>query len=100
MLEVLVLDNGHLLDQVLKRNGILQRIVHKEPRITLRSKCCYNSQKVDTLFSCNDSIVQGSAQSEGRGKLSIHFAADGDTIDTIYRSIVSVNQLSVYGPPR
>ena len=31
------------------------------------------------------------------GKLSIHFAADGDTIDTIYRIILSVNQLSVYG---
>ena len=27
--ENLVLDNGHLLDQVLKRSGILQRIVHK-----------------------------------------------------------------------
>ena len=31
------------------------------------------------------------------GKLSIHFAADGDTIDTIYRIILSVNQLSIYG---
>ena len=30
-------------------------------------------------------------------KLSIHFAADGDTIDTIYRIILSVNQLSIYG---
>ena len=36
-------------------------------------------------------------KSKGRGKLSIHFAADGDTIDTIYRIILSVNQLSVYG---
>ena len=30
-------------------------------------------------------------KSKGRGKLSIHFAADGDTIDTIYRIILSVN---------
>ena len=36
-------------------------------------------------------------KSKGRGKLSIHFAADGDTIDTIYRIILSVNQLSIYG---
>ena len=36
-------------------------------------------------------------KSKGRGKLSIHFAADGDTIDTIYRMILSVNQLNVYG---
>ena len=34
---------------------------------------------------------------KGRGKLSIHFAADQDTIDTIYRIILSVKQLSVYG---
>ena len=36
-------------------------------------------------------------KSKGRGKLSVHFAADVDTIDTIYRIILSVNQLSVYG---
>ena len=36
-------------------------------------------------------------KSKGRGKLSIHFAADGDTLDTIYRIILSVNQLSIYG---
>ena len=36
-------------------------------------------------------------KSKGRGKLSIHFAADVDTIDTIYRIILSVNQLSVHG---
>ena len=49
-----------------------------------------------SYFPCNDSIVQGYSQKQGRGKLSIHFAADQDTIDTIYRIILSVNQLSVY----
>ena len=29
----------------------LPRIVHEEPAITLRSKCCWNLQKVDILFS-------------------------------------------------
>ena len=29
--------------------------------------------------------------------MSIHFTADTDTVDTIYRIILSVNQLSVYG---
>ena len=46
-----MLDNGHLLDQVLKRSGILQRIVHKEPGTTLQNKCCRNLQKVDILLS-------------------------------------------------
>ena len=49
--ENLVLDNGHLLDQVLKRSCILQRIVQKEPGIILRKKCCWNSQKADILPS-------------------------------------------------
>ena len=48
----LVLDNGHLLVQVLKRSGILRKsIVHKELGIISRTKCCWNSQKADILFS-------------------------------------------------
>ena len=42
-------------------------------------------------------LSRGTLKSKGRGKLSIHFAANQDTIDTIYRIILSVNQLSVYG---
>ena len=30
-------------------------------------------------------------------KLSIHFCADGDTVETVFRAIISVNQLSIYG---
>ena len=29
--------------------------------------------------------------------MSIHFRADGDTIETVFRTIISVNQLSIYG---
>ena len=47
----MVLDNGHLLDQVLKRSDILQKIVHKELGIISRKKCCWNSQKADILLS-------------------------------------------------
>ena len=36
-------------------------------------------------------------KSKGHGKLSIHFTADYPTIDTIFRIILSVNQLSIYG---
>ena len=47
-------------------------------------------------FPCYDSIVQRSTQKQC-GKLSIHFAADQETIETIFRIIVSANQLSLYG---
>ena len=72
--ENLVSGNGHSLVQVLKRSGILPRTVH-----------------------CNNSIVQGQLKRKGRGKLSIHFAADDFTIDTFFCIILSVNQLGIYG---
>ena len=49
------------------------------------------------IFRATTPLSRGSLKSKGRGKLSIHFAADQDTIDTIYRIILSVNQLSIYG---
>ena len=94
----LVLDNGHLLDQVLKRSGILQRIVHKELGTISRKRCCWNSQKADILLSVQRLHYPGVfSRSKRHGKLSIHFTADEQTIDTIFRIILSVNQLSVYG---
>ena len=49
------------------------------------------------IFRAMTPLSRGALKSKRRGKLSIHFAADQDTIDTIYRIILSVNQLSVYG---
>ena len=48
-------------------------------------------------FRATTPLSRGILKPKGHGKLSIHFAADQDTIDTIYRIILSVNQLSVYG---
>ena len=49
------------------------------------------------IFRATTPLSRGQLKSKGRGKLSIHFTADRDTVDTIYRIILSVNQLSVYG---
>ena len=48
-------------------------------------------------FRATTPLSRGHLKSKGRGRLSIHFAADEFTIDTIFRIILSVNQLSVYG---
>ena len=48
-------------------------------------------------FRATTPLSRGILKSEGRGKLSIHFAADGDTVNAIFRIILSVNQLSDYG---
>ena len=49
------------------------------------------------IFRATTPLSRGQLKSKGRGKPSIHFTADQDTVDTIYRIILSVNQLSVYG---
>ena len=49
------------------------------------------------IFRSTTPLSRGQLQSKGKGKMSIHFTADQDTVDTIYRIILSVNQLSVYG---
>ena len=48
-----------------------------------------------SYFPCNDSIVQGILKSKGRGKLSIHFAADQDTmIQFIALFFLSISSVS------
>ena len=49
------------------------------------------------VFRSTSSLSRGTLKSKGGGKLSIHFCADGDTIETVFRTIISVNQLSIYG---
>ena len=48
-------------------------------------------------FRATTPLSRGQLKSKEHGKLSIHFAADELTIETIFRIIISVNQLSVYG---
>ena len=49
------------------------------------------------VFRATSPLSRGTLKSKGGGKLSIHFCADGDTIETVFRNIISVNQLSIYG---
>ena len=49
------------------------------------------------IFRATTPLSRRQLKSKGKGKVSIHFSADPDTVDTIYRIIISVNQLSIYG---
>ena len=49
------------------------------------------------IFRATTPLSRGKLKSKGHGKLSIHFAADQETIETIFRIIVFANQLSLYG---
>ena len=50
-----------------------------------------------SIFRATTPLSRGQLKSKGHGKLSIHHAADQETIETILRIIVSANQLSLYG---
>ena len=57
-----------------------------------------NSEKADTQFPeqrvhCPEETLQ----SKGGGELSVHFCADGGTIETVFRTIIFVNQSSIDG---
>ena len=49
------------------------------------------------IFRAASPLSRGQLKSKGHGKLSIHYAADLETVETIFRISVSANQLSLYG---
>ena len=49
----------------------------------------------DPVFRSTSPLSRGVLKSKGGGKLSIHFCADGETVEPVFRTIISVNQLSI-----
>ena len=49
------------------------------------------------VFRSTSPLSRGVPKSKGGGKLSIHFCADGEMVETLFRTIISCNQLSIYG---
>ena len=48
------------------------------------------------VFRATSPLSRGTLKSKG-GKSSFHFCADGDSIKTVFRTIISVIQLRIYG---
>ena len=94
----LVLVNAHLLVQVPRRKwysmeenspqGIWDHIAEKMLLEFAESGC--------PIFRATTPLSRCNLKSKGHGKLSFHFAADQETIETIFRIIVFANQLSLY----
>ena len=49
------------------------------------------------IFRSTSPLSRGVLTSKGGGKLSMHFCADGETVETVFRTVISVNHLSIYG---
>ena len=92
-----MLDNGYLLDQVLKRSGILQNSPQGAWDNIAEQMLLEFAESGHPTFRATTPLSRGILKSKGRGKLSIQFTADYPTIETVFRIIISVKQLSVYG---
>ena len=92
-------DNGHSLVLDLRKSGTLSvKTVHKESGTKLAERMLLEfAESGCPIFRATTPLSRGQLRSKGRGKLSIHYAADQETIETIFRIIVSANQLSLYG---
>ena len=55
------------------------------------------SESGHPVFRSTSPLSRGTLKSKGGGKLSMHYCADQGTIQTVFRTIISVNQLSTYG---
>ena len=49
------------------------------------------------IFRSTSPLSRRVLKSKGGGQLTIHFCADEGTFETVFRTIICVNQLSVYG---
>ena len=49
------------------------------------------------IFRATTPLSRGTLKSKRHGELSIHFTADYPTTETVFRIIISANQLSLYG---
>ena len=75
----------------------LEKVVLHQRGQSTRNLGQYRGEDVGGIRRKRMSDFRGQLRSKGHGKLSIHFAATQETIETIFRIIVSANQLSLYG---
>ena len=97
--ENLVSENGHLFYHVLKRSGgILQRRVPQGAWGHIADEMLLEfAESGCPTFRAITPLSRSKLKSKGHRKLSIHFAADQETIENIFRIIVFANQLSLNG---
>ena len=95
MQEDLERDNGHSSDLDHKRRGtLLVWTIHRENGTVAVQMLLTIAESQHEVFR---SIVQRSAQEQRWWKLSIQYCSDPGTIETVLRTIIYVNQLSIHG---
>ena len=78
-----------------EKSGTLpKKTVHKESGTKLQKGCCWNSLRADVRFSV---LRLHCPVINSKAKDMVNCRYDQETIETIFRIIVSANQLSLYG---
>ena len=90
-------DNGHSLVLVLKKYSISEDSPQGDWDDMAERMLLEFAESVCPIFRDTSPLSRGRLKSKGHGKLSIHFSADLETIETMFRIIVSASQLSLYG---
>ena len=93
-------DNGHLSVPVLRQSGTVS-VTEDSPQgiwdNIAKSMLVEFAESGCPIFRATSPLSRCQLKSKGHGKLSIHYAADLETVETIFRILVSANQLSLYG---
>ena len=55
------------------------------------------AESTHPVFRSTSPLSRGVLKIKGGGKLSIHYCADPGTIENVFRTMISVNQLNLYG---
>ena len=91
-------EGGHSSDLDQKRSGILlMKANHKENWTESAELMFKFGGSRHPVFRSTSPLSRGVFKSKGDGQLSIHSCADEGTIETVFRTSISVNQLSIYG---
>ena len=92
-------DNGHFLDQDLRKRwySISEDTPQGEWDKIAEQMMLTFAESTHLIFRVTSPLSRRMLKSKGGGKLSIHYYADPGTIDTVFRTIISVNQLSIFG---
>ena len=90
-------DNGHSSDLNQRKNGVLsiKPIQNEWDNIAEKMMVTLAESRLP-IFRVTSPLSRGVLESKSGGKLSIH-CADHETIKTVFRTIASVNQLSLHG---
>ena len=86
-----------LMVQVLKRSGLLWKRTQGIWDHIAEKMLLEFAESGHPIFRATTPLSRGILKSKGHGKLSIHFAAYQETIESIFRIFVFANQLSLYG---